>query len=421
MRLEPSPRSLDHSDRKRPGNRAFLLVGTSLAVAAAACGSEPEAAPVTIRAGLLLDGRGGLQRDALITIVAGRISAVGPYQSGPVTHDLSRYTVLPGLIDAHVHISGYINRLGKVSRGDDGDTEAQRAAGKAGNALATLRAGFTTVVSVGSDADLELRDRIEAGRIPGPRILTSLAPFSDTGFTPRELRRMVRRRQTEGADLIKIFGARSIGTGGEPSFSPEQLTALCGEARRAGLRSIVHVQSDASLLVAAAAGCDQAEHGFFASAESLELLARSGVEFDPQCRLVFANYLDHRERLEGIQGFDSAGFAQMERMLPTLPPLIRAALATPGLNLVYGTDATAGAHGNNADDLVCRVREAGQSPMEALVTATSRNAAALGLGHAIGSIAPGFEADLIALEGNPLTEIEAVKRVQFVMKGGRVW
>src|SRR5688572_7923017 len=420
MRLEPSPRSLDHSERKRPGNRAFLFLGTALTIAGAGCTRAPEPAPVTIRAGLLLDGRGGLQRDALITVVAGRITMVGPYQSGPVSHDLSRYTVLPGLIDVHVHISGYVNRLGKVSRGDDGDTEAQRTAGKAGNALATLRAGFTTVVSVGSEADLELRDRIEAGRIPGPRILTSLASFSDTGFTPHELRRMVRRRQTEGADVIKIFGARSIGTGGEPTFRPAQLAALCGEARRAGLRSIVHVQSDASIAVAAAAGCDQAEHGFFASAEGLQLLARGEIEFSPQCRLVFANYLDHRERLEGIQGFDSAGFAQMERMLPTFPPLIRAALATPGLNLPYGSDATAGAHGNNADDLVCRVREAGQSPMEALVTATSRNAAALGLGEVVGTIAPGFEADLIALEGNPLTEIEAVKRVRFVMKGGRV-
>ena len=415
----PNSRSLDHLDRKRPGNRAFLFLGTALALAGAACTRAPEPEPVTIRAGLLLDGRGGQQRDALITVVGGRISAVGPYRSGPVTHDLSGYTVLPGLIDAHVHISGYVNRLGRVSQGQDGETEAQRTAGRAANALATLRAGFTTIASLGSPDDAGLRDSIEAGRIPGPRILTSLTPFSDTSFTPRQLRRMVRRHQTEGADVIKIFGARSIQTGGEPHFSPAQLAALCGEARRAGLRSIIHVQSDASIAAAAAAGCDQAEHGFFASAEGLALLGRSGTAFDPQCRLVFANYLDHRERLEGIQGFDSAGFAQMERILPTFPPLIRRALATPGLTLLYGSDATAGAHGNNADDLVCRVREAGQSPMEALVTATSRNAAALGLGDVIGTIAPGFEADLIALRGNPLTEIEAVKRVVFVMKGGR--
>ena len=160
MRSEPSPRSLDHWEKKRPGNRAFLFLGTALTLAGASCTRAPEPTPVTIRAGLLLDGRGGVQRDALITVVAGRITTVGPYQSGPVSHDLSRCTVLPGLIDLHVHLSGYINRLGKVSRGDDGDTEAQRAAGKAGNALATLRSGFTTVVSVGSEADLELRDSV---------------------------------------------------------------------------------------------------------------------------------------------------------------------------------------------------------------------------------------------------------------------
>jgi imidazolonepropionase-like amidohydrolase len=247
-----------------------------------------------------------------------------------------------------------------------------------------------------------------------------MAVFSDTGFTPRQLRRMVRRRQTEGADVIKIFGAHGLESGGGPHFNPVQLAALCGEARRAGLRSVVHVHSDASLEAAAAAGCDQAEHGFLASAEGLRALAGAGVDFDPQCRLVLANYLEHRDRLEGIRGFDSTGFALMERVLPALPRLLKTAFTTTGLNLLYGSDATAGAHGNNADDLVCRVREAGQAPMDALVTATSRNAAALGLGAVIGTIAAGFEADLIALEGNPLTEIEAVKRVRFVMRGGRV-
>jgi len=411
--------SLDHSEQKRPGDRAFLLFCTLVAIAGRSCSPAPEPAPVTIRAGLLLDGRGGLQRDALITIVGDRISAIGPYQSGPVTHDLSRYTVLPGLIDAHVHISGYLNRLGKVSQGEDGETEAQRAAGRAANALATLRAGFTTIASMGSPDDAGLRDSIEAGRIPGPRILTSLSPFSDTSFTPRQLRRMVRRRQSEGADFIKIFGAQSIQTGGAPKFSPAQLFALCGEARRAGLRSVVHVQSDASIEGAVAAGCDQAEHGLFGSEKGFQLLARSGIELDLQCRLVFVNYLDHPERLEGIRGFGPEVLSLLERIRPGAPGLIRTALATPGLNLVYGTDATAGAHGNNADDLICRVRQAGQSPMEALVTATSRNAAALGLGDVVGTIAPGFEADLIALEGNPLTDIEAVKRVVFVMRGGR--
>jgi imidazolonepropionase-like amidohydrolase len=359
-------------------------------------------------------------QDAVITVVGDRIRAVEPWQGVAVTHDLSRYTVLPGLIDSHVHITGYLNRLGKVHTRDDGETPAQREAGRAGSALVTLRAGFTTVVSLGSEADKELRHRIETGSIPGPRILTSLTQFRDTSQTPAELRRAVRARKAAGADVIKIFASNSITQGGTPTFRLEQLAALCGEARRLGLPSLVHAMSEASVRQAAEAGCYAVEHGSFAGAAGLEVLARRGLYFDPQCRLVLENYLENRWRLEGIASFDSATFATIERLRPGFPLLTRTALAIPGLKLLYGSDAVAGAHGRNADDLVCRVREAGQAPMDALVTATSRNAEALGLGKEIGSIAPGYQADLIALEGNPLQEIEAVRRVKFVMKGGKL-
>jgi imidazolonepropionase-like amidohydrolase len=230
----------------------------------------------------------------------------------------------------------------------------------------------------------------------------------------------VRRRKAAGADFIKIFASNHILKGGTPIFRADQLAALCLAARRIGLPSMVHAMSDASVLQAAEAGCTTVEHGGFASATGLDALVRRGVYFDPQCRLVLDNYLGNRWRMEGIAGFDSATFALMERMRPGFPGIISAALATPGIKLLFGSDAVAGAHGRNADDLVCRVREAGQAPMDALVTATSRNAEALGLGKEIGSIAPGYQADLIALEGNPLEEIEAVLRVRFVMKGGKV-
>ncbi len=395
------------------------MLWASGAVAVPSCSPVP--VPVTIRAGLLLDGRGGQRRDALITVVDGRIRAVGPYEAGAVTHDLSRYTILPGLIDAHVHISGYFNHLGRVHTGRDGETKAQQAAGKAANALATLRAGFTTVASLGSDSDQELRDSIESGSIPGPRILTSLTPVADTTLTPSELRRMLRRHKASGADFVKIFGSNAVRVGGVPVFTAEQLSALCNGARRLRLRSVVHAQSDASVRAVVDAGCDQVEHGFLATAEALSVLARRGIEYDPQCGLILDNYLENRARFEGMQGFDSGAFALMERLRPTLPKLIQTALAVPGLHLLYGTDAVAGAHGRNAEDLVCRVREAGQSPMDALVTATSKNAIALGLGAEIGAIAPGYQADLIALDGDPLKEIEAVRRVKFVMKGGMVF
>lgn len=332
-------------------------------------------AAVTLRAGLLFDGQGGRLRDAVVTVQKGRIIAVAPWRGGTVTYDLSRYTVLPGLIDAHVHITGYVNRLGRAAAPGDGETRKQREAGWTGNALAPLRAGFTTVASMGAGDDKTLRDRIDAGHIPGPRILTSLTQIRGATMSPDSLRRLVQRLKSRGADFIKIF---------------------------------------------ASAGCTEAEHGFMSSAEGLRPLAERGIYFDPQCGLVLDNYIQHWGRFEGLRGFDAAELAMLERLRPTLTPVTRAALATPGLKVLFGSDAIAGAHGRNAEDLVCRVREAGQAPMDALVAATSLNAEALGLGDQIGRIAPGYQADLIALEGDPLQEIEAVRRVRFVMRQGRV-
>lgn len=379
-----------------------------------------QSAPVTIRAGLLLDGRGGEIRNALVTVVGGKIQSVGPYQGGSPTYDFSRHTVLPGFIDAHVHLTGYINSRGRMHTDSDGDTPVQADSAVRANARAMLEAGFTTVQSMGSAGDKPLRDAIAAGTYPGPRILTSLNPIGNASLQLERLRQLVDTLKSSGADFVKIFASRSIREGGGQTLSDAQLAALCGEARSVGLRTVVHAHSAESMRAAVLAGCDWVEHGAFATEEVLRLLAERGVYFDPQCALVLRNYLDHRPWFDGVGNFNAEGFAFMERALPTFPKLIRTATGIPGLRLVYGTDAVAGAHGKNAEDLVCRVRDAGQAAMEAIVTATSRNAAAIGLGNRIGAVLPGFEADLIALEGNPLREIEAVRRVVFVMKGGKV-
>ena len=389
----------------------------SVCLVLTACRTEP---PVTIRAGLLIDGTGGQTRDAVITIQRGRIRSISPSHGEPVTWDFGDKTVLPGLIDAHVHIAGFINSRGRVNTGDS-VSRAEHSAGVAASALATLRGGFTTVASMGSDLDLPLRDAIDAGRLPGPRILSSLDALTDPTLTGPELRRRLRRYRANGADFVKVLGTSSVARGGLPLFSLEQLTTICVEARRAGSRSVIHAQSDTSIRLAIAAGCDQIEHGFLASRAILEEVARSGLEFDPQCRLVVENYLEHRAALFGMATFDSAGFAYLEAFRPRLKAAARLALSVPGVSLLFGSDATAGAHGRNGDDLVCRVREGGQEPMDALVTATSRNAAALGLGTEIGRIAPGYRADLIAVDGDPVREIEAIRRVIFVMKGGQVF
>jgi imidazolonepropionase-like amidohydrolase len=150
-------------------------------------------------------------------------------------------------------------------------------------------------------------------------------------------------------------------------------------------------------------------------------MAQRGTWFDPQCGLVFHNYLDNRVKYDGIGNYNAVGFASMEKALPTAANVIRLASRTKGLKLAFGTDAVAGAHGHNADDLVCRAREGGQDPMSVIRSATSLNAESLGLGNSIGTIAPGFEADIIAVDGDPTKDITALSRVVFVMKGGRVY
>jgi imidazolonepropionase-like amidohydrolase len=151
------------------------------------------------------------------------------------------------------------------------------------------------------------------------------------------------------------------------------------------------------------------------------MMVAHNVYFDPQCSLVFHNYLDNRDKYNGIGNFNDEGFAAMEKAIPMAAEVFRKANATKGLKVLYGTDAVAGAHGRNAEDLVCRVKDTGEDPMHALISATSLNAEALGLGDKIGALAVGMEADIIALDGDPLTDITAVRRVAFVMKGGQVY
>ena len=398
----------------------FPLALLALALVTPSLAAQRRDQPITIVVDRLLDGRGGEIRHATVVVDRSRILRIEPR---PVEHPTYRFddaTLLPGLIDAHVHLTAYITRAGRMHTARDGDTPAQAALSAAANAARTLAAGFTTVQSLGSDDDRDLRDWIAAGEVAGPRVLTSLEPITDSSLSPDQLKAEVRRRAEAGADVIKIFASRSIRDGGAQTMSDAQLAALCGEARARGLRSVVHAHSAESMTAVIEAGCDQIEHGIFATREVLQLMARRGTYFDPQCSLIFRNYLDHRGWFQGIGNFTEEGFAAMEQAIPLAVAVIRQAVATPGLKLVFGTDAVAGAHGRNGDDLVCRVRQAGQKAMDAIVVATSGNATALGLGDQVGAIEPGRQADLIVVDGNPLDDITALERVLLVMKGGMV-
>ena len=381
-------------------------------------------APIVIRTARVLDGRGGTVAGASVVVQNGRIERVARGAvaiAGAVTYDLSRYTVLPGLIDGHDHVGWYFNKAGRFHSDGDGETAADETLAGAANAWTTLQAGWTTIQSPGSPDDAALRDAVARGAIPGPRILTSLEPIGDARLTPDSIRALVRQRKAQGADFIKIFASASIRDGGRQTWSDAQLAAACGEATALGLRTMVHAHSAEAMRAAALAGCTQIEHGVFATADVLRLLAERGTWFDPQCGLVFHNYLDNRAKYDGIGNYNAAGFAAMEKAMPVAVNVVRMASTTPGLKLAFGTDAVAGAHGRNAEELTCRVREGGQAPMDAIVSATSRNAESMGLGSRIGSIVPGMEADLIAVDGDPARDITALGRVVFVMKGGRVY
>ncbi|MBK5257192.1 MAG: amidohydrolase family protein [Vicinamibacteria bacterium] len=395
-----------------------LLPGMEAVEAWAA--ESPSASPITLRAAAVLDGRGGVLRNARITVVGSRITRIEANASGPATYDLGGATVLPGLIDAHTHLVWYFNAKGRLHTSADGDTKTESMLAAAGNAYTTLMSGITTVQSLGSPEDRELRDALSRGVILGPRLLTSLSALSERSGTPDEIRALVRERKAEGADVIKVFASKSIREGGAQTMTDAQLQAVCSEGRAQGLRVLVHAHSALAVLSATNAGCTQIEHGVFATDEVLKVMAERGTYHDPQCGLIFRNYLENREKYLGIGNYNDEGFASMEKAIPMALDGFKRALATPGLKIVWGTDAVAGAHGRNVEDLICRVNEGGQGPMAAIISATSLNAEALGLKGQIGAIAEGLEADIIAVNGDPTRDITALRQVRFVMKAGRV-
>jgi imidazolonepropionase-like amidohydrolase len=380
------------------------------------------ATPITIHAARLIDGRGNVLEDVLVTVRSGRIERVDPNAGGKArdaTYELASATLLPGLIDAHVHPGWYINRHGALHSQRDTDTPEQSALARAGNLYATLAAGFTTIQSVGGPEDIDLRDAVSRWQIPGPRILTSITQINDRRLSPDSLRGVVRALKIQGADLIKLFASAGLGAGGAQTFSDEQLAAICGEAKAQGLRSVVHAISAASVRAATLAGCTEIEHGTFATDAELKLMADHGTIFDPQVCLVFQNYIDHRDAYTK-SGFTEQSFDALARAIPTATEMFKHAIRTPGLEVIFGTDAVALAHGRNADELLCRVK-AGQAPMDAITSATSLTAQVIGLGDRLGVIAPGFDADIIAVAGDPSKDIMALRRVRFVMRAGVVF
>jgi imidazolonepropionase-like amidohydrolase len=375
--------------------------------------------PLTIRAGTILDGKGGVQHNAVVAVDGSRIVKLGDGSAESTTYDLSRFTVLPGMIDTHVHIGAHFGKDGRAST--PGETPAEQALYGAENAYAMLMAGFTTVQSIGAPSDLPLRAAIASGRLAGPRLLTAVSPLTDTSLTLEQVRAHVRKAVANGADVIKIFASKSIRDGGGQTLSDEQILAACGEAKTLGRRVWVHAHAASAVRAAALAGCTTVTHGSQITDAEAELMAARGTYFEPQTGLLLQNYIENKARYLGVGNYNDAGFKFMEDGIPLNDAMFKMAIRHKDLKINMGTDAVAGAHGRNANEVIHRVKVDGQPAMDAIVAVTSLNAEALGLQDTIGSLAPGMEADLIAVDGDPVSDITALQRVVFVMKGGKVY
>ena len=402
-----------------------------------------------IRAGTLIDGTGATPvRNAVILVQGDRITAVGTnvqVPAGATVIDLSGATVLPGFIDAHVHLA--FRTIGDGDWQHAGLTEmpSQLALLGAAHAQQTLEAGFTTVrvVGTGNFGDIALRNAINAGWIPGPRILGAGVSFGirgghcdgTNGLQPwalgreagveagvadgvEEVRNAVRYAVKYGADVIKICATGGVlsltDSVGVQQYTEEEMREIVATASQLDRRVAAHAHGTAGIKAAVRAGVTSIEHGSILDAEAVTLMKQRGTWLVPTL----------------LAGFTVESLATAGR-LP--PPIAAKALAIAprmhssfkmavdgGVKIALGTDAGVMRHGTNGREFGLMVRY-GMTPMQAIVAGTSSGATLLGLERDIGTIAVGKRADLVAVAGNPLDNIQILQNVSFVMKDGRVF
>lgn len=402
-----------------------------LALALAALGADSRAAQSTahrtvVRAARLLDvASGTVARDAAVLIEGGTIVAVGEEAAraaGVDAIELGDVTLLPGLIDAHTHITYHFDAHGRF--GDAvSETPEQTWHDAVDNARLTLAAGFTTIRNLGAAdrVDIRLRDAIANGAVSGPRMIVSGEPLLPEDFIRiraadarhEAIRRFVRARVAEHVDVIKVFTGVYSDDTGRPLLDEADIHAAVDEAARAGLKVAVHAHEAVAIKAAVRAGCASIEHGSFLDAAALRLLVERHTTLVPTLYLP-TYYLANRGRFAfDAETWDFFG----DLRAANLANARRAWRA--GVRIVAGSDAVAGLHGANARELEWMVK-AGMTPAAALRAATVDAADLLGLAGKVGMIAPGQAADLVAVPGDPLQDITVLQRVAFVMKGGEV-
>jgi imidazolonepropionase-like amidohydrolase len=420
----------------------WTLAGLALALLSLAA-AAPEPAPriVAVRAGRLIDGQGGPPiRDAVILIQGDRVTAVGPglaIPAGAEVIDLSKKTVLPGLIDCHTHLTqqsgDYYEDLFRRSPIDQAIVAPVYA-------RRTLEAGFTTVRDVGASEfiDVALRNAINRGDVPGPRMLVATLAVGSTGghndlsgFSPylrfdrfsgvadgpEEIRKLIRLEVKNGADWIKVMATGGVlseeASVGGPQYSQEELDTVVSEAAMWGKKVAAHAHGTEGIKRAARAGVASIEHGGLIDDEGIQLLKQKRIYLVPDI------YTDEYILAEADHLGLPPKMIEKEKELRKHQLVNWKRAIAAGVKLAFGTDAGVYPHGQNARQFHSLL-DLGLTPAQTLRMATVNAADLLGWSDRVGTLTPGHYADLIAVDGDPLTDVTELERVRFVMKGGVV-
>jgi imidazolonepropionase-like amidohydrolase len=426
----------------------LLFVATSLLAQQTAKAPAPKI--VYIRAGHLFDATSDNMRDNMVIQVVGdRIQSVAPAQStqipkGATVIDLSHATVLPGLIDCHVHLDSRADRYDEIYRFKD--TPFSQAFAAVVHARKTLEAGFTSVRDVGSLPFLavDLRNSINEGLVPGPRIVASGPPITITGghgdlnnYSPQtrvsmfpeerdfqiadgvdQVRHVVRAQVKYGVDVIKILATGGVLSKGDspgaPQFSLEELKVAAEEAHMAGRKIAAHAHGTQGIKNAILAGIDSIEHASLIDDEGIRLAKERGVY------LVMDIYNDDYIRGKAVEFGLPKENVEKEKMVGELQRENFQKAVKAGVKMAFGTDAGVYPHGDNAKQFAYMVKY-GMTPAQAIRAATSSAADLIGRAKDVGTVEPGKYADLIAVSGDPLKDVRVLENVGFVMKGGVVY
>jgi imidazolonepropionase-like amidohydrolase len=405
-----------------------------------------EAEIKVLKASKVITGTGSEPiKDGVIVIEGNTIKEVGPKSrvkppAGAYELDLGKVTLMPGMIDAHAHILGVRSYSSAETITTPHDLLVLRAAE---DCLKLLKAGFTTVRDCGSSIALSLKRAINSDVIPGPSLYAAGRPLSQTAghgdehFLPRaevikqgtllcdgpdDCRRAARECLRDGADLIKIMTSGGVGSEKdnpwEPQFTVEEISAITYEAHVVGKRVATHAQGAQGIKNAIIGGVDTVEHGYLLDDECVKLMLEHGTYYVPTFALVEV----YKRALANPYDMPEYRLRKQKMCLEAMPKSLMKAYEA-GVKIATGPDyfgAPLREHGDNADELVAMAKY-GMKPMDVIVAATKNGAECIGIQDKVGTLAEGKTADIVALQGDPLREMEAVKKVCFVMKGGSIF